>query len=270
MRLDIHTHCDNTDKDKTTTFVAICEELETRAVICSAGPRCDHVFPSNDEVLALAKPYREWLLPFAFVDLWDSPLDGNIVEEFLSQGFRGLKCITPYFAYDHDYYLPVYEAAERLGLPVLFHTGLFRPGKADPVTRRPVVANMRPLTLDRIARSFPNLKIVAAHMGTTLFRQEAAQLAMLHPNLYCDLAGNGSWMAMQPEELSRLLSVSTQIIDANFTGFRKLLLGSDAYISHPHLLRESQQWYERTLQRIGLSQDLLDQIMGGTASSWLI
>lgn len=269
MRIDIHTHIDSTDSEDLRKFAETCEKSETRAVICSAGPRSDHAFPENCETLKAAKQYPDWLIPFAFVDLWDKEIDAGAIEKFAEQGFKGLKCITPYHPYDHDLYMPGYEAAEKLRLPVLFHTGAYRPNKTDAVNRRPILKNMHPLNLDRIARSFPDLKIIMAHLGTTFFRKEASELIKLHPNLYADLAGNGSWMAIQPAELAEWLGFCIAEVDTTFAGFKKLLLGSDAYFTIPGIMLDAQKHYEMLLKRIGVPQDVTDGIMGKTAEAWL-
>lgn len=269
MRLDVHTHIDSTDPEDLKKFVATCEKSETRAVICSAGPRSDHEFPDNSDTLKAAAQYPDWLIPFAFVDLWDKEIALGEIEKFAEQGFRGLKFITPYYEYDHDLYMSVYEAAEKLKLPTLFHTGAYRPNKTDVVNRRPMLKNMHPVNLDRIARSFPDLKIIMAHLGTSFYRKEASELIKLHPNLYADLAGNGSWMAIQPADLADWLGFCIAEYDSSFRWFRKLLLGSDAYFTIPQIMLDAQVHYEMLLKRVGVPQDILDGIMGGTAADWL-
>ena len=268
MKLDIHTHINSSDTEQLKKFVGICEMTATRVCICSAGSHCDHEFPDNEATLQAAHKHPEILIPFAFVDLWDK-VDTSIVDKFVGQGFKGLKCITPYYSYDHDLYIPLYEKAEKYKLPILFHTGAFRPCKQDTVTRRPVLKNMAPLNLDRIARSFPDLKIIMAHLGTRFFRKEAAELVKLHSNVYADLAGNGSWMGLQPAELASLLGSCVAEVDSSFSGFKKLLLGSDAYVTAPGIITEAQTYYEMLLRRTGVPQYIIDGIMGKTAESWL-
>jgi len=157
MRIDSHTHLDTTDSDLLRAFVNECENLETKVCLFSVGPRCDHPYIDNDAVLRAAKKYPDYIFPFAYVDLWDT-VDSHIIEHFAESGFRGLKCITPYYPYDHDLYMSVYEKAEQLGLPIVFHTGNYRANKTDLQDRRPMVLNMNPLTIDRFARSFQKLK----------------------------------------------------------------------------------------------------------------
>ncbi len=268
MRLDIHTHCDTTDPAEVEAFAGMCRKNETAACIYSVGPRCGHHYCTNEETLAVAKAHPDVLVPFAFVDLWDR-VDTNEIDKFAKQGFRGLKFISPYHPYDHDLYMPAYQKAEEAGLPAVFHTGLWRACKADTLHQRPMLTNMRPLTLDRIARSFPNLKIVMAHMGTTLFRQEGAEMIRLHQNLYADLAGCGSWFTVRSHDLAELLSDPSKEIDSTFSYFHKLLLGSDSYTSIRTPFEAAQDWYNHTLARIGVPKEIQHEIMGGTAAGWL-
>ena len=268
MKLDIHAHINSTDPDALRAFVETCERTETVACLCTAGPRSEKDYPDNAATLKAARQYPGCIIPFAFVDLWETA-DADEVSRYADQGFKGLKCINPYYPYDDDGYMPVYERAEQLKLPILFHTGAYRPNRHDPIHRRPVLTNMHPLTLDRIARSFPGLKLILAHLGTTFFRREAAELIKLHPNLYADLAGNGSWMAIQPAELSEWLGSCIAAVDASFAGFRKLVLGSDAYVTLPHLIQDAQRHYEALLKRCGVPPAMVQGILGDTAAAWL-
>lgn len=48
---------------------------------------------------------------------------------------------------------------------------------------------MRPIYLDTIARAFPDLKIIGAHLGNPWY-QEAAEVARWNPNVFFDLTGS--------------------------------------------------------------------------------
>ena len=89
----------------------------------------------------------------------------SIVDELGDMGFRGLKTIRPLENYDSKSYYPFYERAEARNMPILFHTGqLFRaPGsgsRAEDVS----TARMMPWMLDPIARAFPKLTLIGAHL----------------------------------------------------------------------------------------------------------
>ena len=165
--VDVHVHYDIEDGTALKQFA----ESSGRNGIVSCligGERIGaHDYVPNERILQVCKEYPDIFIPIAKVEVRDTEPDPGKIHEFAEKGFRGLKFIYPYYEYDHDIYMPVYEAAEECGLPLLFHTGDFRPGNADPVYRRPVLKNMNPLNLDRIARSFPRLHLIMAHLGTT-------------------------------------------------------------------------------------------------------
>ena len=201
--------------------------------------------------------------------MWDKAPDSAELHYFAEKGVKGFKCIYPWYEYDHDIYMPVYEAAERCGLPILFHTGNYRPNPADVIYRRPVLKNMHPINLDRIARSFQNLKIVMAHMGTRIFQDEASQYIKMLPNLYADLGGCGQWLRMQPADLAEMLKPDTVECDVSMNNFRKLVLGSDAYVDYPGNITEGAAHYLRLLKRIGVPKAVISDIMGRTVASWM-
>jgi predicted TIM-barrel fold metal-dependent hydrolase len=270
MTIDVHVHLKSADPgkldDELKNFVSACEINNTKACILGAGVELTGF--RNDEVLKICQQYSDYFIPFAFVDLWDN-IDGISICQLKEQGFKGLKCIRPYYAYDHDLYMPIYEAAEKLEMPIVFHTGVIFQNSHDQEHRRPMLRNMMPLTLDRIARSFPHLNIVMAHLGTTMFREQAAELIKFHPNLYADLAGTGSWLAMQPSELVTLAKLSTLEIDPDLRFFKKLVFGSDSYTYLPDMLGRAKKGYETLLERTGIPQEIVAGIMGGTIASWL-
>ncbi|MDO8589587.1 MAG: amidohydrolase family protein [Armatimonadota bacterium] len=67
----------------------------------------------------------------------------------------------------------VFETAEKLGVPLMVHTGAGIPWAA-PSLMRPAV------------EEHPNLKVVLAHAGMMIFAGEAAQLAEACPNVYLE------------------------------------------------------------------------------------
>lgn len=267
-RLDFHIHCDAGDPKQIKELLHLCEINET--IVClSGGLRYGgHDYLPNEEVLKICGQAPEWMIPLAKFDLWDQ-VDPDQVRRYADAGFRGLKFIYPYYEYDHDLYMPVYEAATECGLPLLFHTGNFRPSPADAVWKRPVLKNMDPLNLDRIARSFPMLHLVMAHLGTSIWRTQAAEYVKMHPNLYADLAGSGSWESLTAEKLVEMFRCPIRLMNPDLSGFGKLIFGSDAYVQHPEIMPDAKQHYEALLRKIGVPQNTFDSVMGGTAAGWL-
>lgn len=267
-RLDIHVHCDSGDPGKLEVLAAQCRRQGTIACFSGGLRYGGHDFLPNDEVIEICRRYPDCFVPLAKLDLWETA-DPAEVYRYAEKGVRGFKCIYPWYEYDHDLYMPVYEAAAKCGLPLLFHTGNYRPSPADEIYRRPMLKNMNPINLDRIARSFPSLNIIMAHMGTKIFQDEASQYVKMLPNLYTDLGGCGQWFRMQAADLVAMFKPDTQEVDVSMRNYRKLVLGSDAYVTHPEIMINGAAAYETLLRRVGVPQEIVAGIMGRTVASWM-
>jgi hypothetical protein len=159
--------------------------------------------PNANEALApLLEKYADHLIGFGGLNLSEAPDTPAMVRELHAKGFRGLKCIQPARPYDDDAYMPLYESAAKLGMPILFHTGwlAFRPGYRGPC----VNDYMRPVRLERIARYFPELTLIGAHLGTP-WNEEAINLAINLPNVHFDISG-GSASAQWGSLIKRALA----------------------------------------------------------------
>ena len=110
----------------------------------------------------------------------------------------------------HSHALRIYGQAARLGLPILFHQGLYFCAGSK-------MEYARPALLDDIAREFPELKIIVAHLGYP-WVDETVVLISKHPNVYADISGllHRPWQAY-----NALLSAY------QFGVMEKLLFGSD-------------------------------------------
>lgn len=134
----------------------------------------------------------------------------EIIDEYYSRGFTGLKIIHPTKRYDHDDFLSYYEKAEQYGMPVLFHTGVVSRKRPD-VSEDRSSAFMRPVYLDRIARLYPKLRVVAAHIGDPWYL-EACMTSQKNPNMWLDVSGKAillkalnirkyMWIRLTPDKL---------------------------------------------------------------------
>lgn len=145
-------------------------------------------FASSEELLMWVKQYPEKLKAFGFVDLdRDTP---SRVHELLDMGFVGLKPykqLKPYHDFD---YFPIYAEAEKLGMPILFHSGLIAKHDAFDNERKLSFGscNMRPEYLSSIAEAFPKLSIIQGHVGWPHL-EETEQNLYYYPNITCDVSG---------------------------------------------------------------------------------
>jgi uncharacterized protein len=97
-------------------------------------------------------------------------------------GLPGLKLGPIYQNYDPTdrRAFPVYEYAERNGLPVMIHQATTFPPDAPLKYALPVL-------LDEVATCFPNLRMCLAHMGHP-WEAECVVTIRKHPNLFTDLS----------------------------------------------------------------------------------
>jgi len=126
---------------------------------------------------------------------------------------RGLKLgpIYQHFVPDDRAYWPLYERAEALRIPILWHQG-----SSFMVPDGPLEAS-HPHRLDIIARTFPEIKMVIAHFGYPWSRETVAVIRR-QANVYTDI----SVLAKRPWFLYNAL------VDAlEYGAEEKVLFGSD-------------------------------------------
>jgi predicted TIM-barrel fold metal-dependent hydrolase len=146
----------------------------------------------NRDFPALMKRYPDIIVGFAGVNLIEGQMDTpDMLNRYREQGYAGLKFEDNTRPYNHDIYWPLYARAEELGLPILFHTGWLSPLIAPECNYdardRIDSENMRPYLLDRVARAFPRLNLIGAHLGHPHCHEAIAVSA--HPNVYYDFSG---------------------------------------------------------------------------------
>jgi predicted TIM-barrel fold metal-dependent hydrolase len=135
------------------------------------------------------------------------------------KGARIFKFYPPEDTYINDPDLwPFYKKAQELNIVLDIHTGFswVPPGKSKYAT---------PIQLDDVARDFPELKIVAFHMGYP-HCDDLNMVAMAHPNVYPCLSLLLPWAICAPRKFAKILgeairSVGTERIvwGVDFVGF---------------------------------------------------
>lgn len=149
---------------------------------CETRWRCS--LPSNEQVSRLVDEDRDLFIGFGSVD----PSRGDQAVDELRHcvrelGLRGLKLdpgLQGFNPADEENFA-LYAEAEKLGVPVLVHTGASWIGAS-------ILRFNTPLLWDDVAARLPGLRLVLAHMGWP-WPWEAATLAMKHTNVYLDLSG---------------------------------------------------------------------------------
>ena len=112
--------------------------------------------------------------------------DKLLREAVLGLGLKGLKLGPIYQKFDPSAPLayPLYAMANQLGIPIMWHQG------TSYVQSGPLEYSNAVL-LDPVARSFPDLKMIVAHLGHP-WLAETACLVRKHPNVYTDMSALGT------------------------------------------------------------------------------
>lgn len=207
----------------------------------------------DQEILRLAKKHKGFFVPFAYLDFTQTP---EIIDRFHEQGFAGLKAIFPPFAYDDERCFPFYKKAEKHSMPILFHVGgspYWHPEQMLIGPERMASKNMLIVTLDLVAKMFPKLIIIGAHMGGRHSYDFAMYLTKGHPNVYLDIscsivdAGRGN-----EEKIKEVIGI---------VGAHKILFGSDSRGDTP--IKKALFW--RSFFDACMGEKIGDQIMGFNA-----
>ena len=173
-------------------------------------------------------------------------------------GMRGLK-YHPDYGYDPagpDSYKVLEVVARNKGV-LLSHTGPLMPPARSALAE--------PILLSHIAVDFPEITVIAAHMGGYINWRPWASLASVQPTLYGDLAMWDFLAFSHYEAFCRELRAAIDLV-----GVDKILFGSDAPIQT--LLHPIKKWVqlikdlpEKAPAGVRFTQAEVEKILGGNA-----
>jgi predicted TIM-barrel fold metal-dependent hydrolase len=205
--------------------VAAMDQAGVRFGLLSAwhAPR-EGTLISNDEVASWVAEHPDRLAGLAAVDL-NKPMDAvrELRRCVTELGFKGLR-VVPWLwdapPTDRRYY-PLYATCVELGVPFctqVGHTGPLRPSE----TGRPIPY------IDQVALDFPELVIVAGHIGYP-WTEEMIAVARKHENVHIDTSAYTSKRI--PTELAAYMRTRS--------GRHKVLFGTNyPMIFHRHALAD--------------------------------
>lgn len=224
-----------------TTLAAMDEGGVGVGLVCAwFGPQGALI--DNDEVAALTRDYPDRFAGIASVNLY-RPMEaiGELRRCVNELGFKGLR-IVPWLwnlpPNDRRYY-PLYAECVELGVPFCLqvgHTGPLQPSEPG----RPIPY------LDDVALEFPDLNIVAGHIGYP-WTNEMVALATKYPNVYIDTSAYTA--RRYPQELVGYLRGH---------GRRKVMFGSNYPMITPKKCLEH-------LDGLGLDEETKRLFLGETA-----
>lgn len=177
----------------------------------------------NSRIIELCKRSGDKLLPVLTVEPDKESVQLALKEARQNRDYiRAFKIRLGYvevFAND-PVLAPVYDFAEEFEKPVMFHTG-------DTATSDGSLKHSHPLTIDQLANSRPEMKIVICHFGNPWI-SDVAELIYKHPNVFADIsgliAGDGSKYAEKYTD-----SLVSKLSDAIYYagGADKVIFGTD-------------------------------------------
>jgi predicted TIM-barrel fold metal-dependent hydrolase len=199
----------------------------------------------NTDTATFVRAHPDKLVGFMSVH----PDEGDVVAEIercvADLGLKGIKLGPNYQDFDplSSAARLVYETAQRLGLPILFHQG------TSPMRTAPI-RYAHPLVMDEVAITFPELRIVMAHMGHP-WHGDTIAVIRKHPHVYADISAN----FYRPWQLYHGLRLATEwnVID-------KLIFGSDYPVATPQETLDGTLAVNRILEGTGLPRVPEDEL----------
>ncbi len=172
MIFDSHNHIGaGPGQQRAETLIAHMDRAHVdRAVVF---PYVEALTPGhNDWMAETVARHADRLIGYAAVNPWHAGAADEVRRAVAEKGLRGLKLHPFLHAYSiaqHDLVDPLFAVCQELHVPIVAH------GAGE-------WSNM-PLQFDEMARTFPDVTLVIAHMGTIWGFQEALLVAARRPNV---------------------------------------------------------------------------------------
>jgi hypothetical protein len=207
-----------------------------------------------------------------FIGFGDIKLDDpNVLQEidrFHAAGFRGLGEISSTLrAYDDRAYWPIYDRADKYHMILLFHTGIVN--RLHPEQPADISFDRSRVTrLDLIARHWPKLTIIGAHLGNPDYA-EAAEIGRWNPNLYFDASGTTLIKKKDAYGFFRSIFWWTGVASphtpaSGASAFEKLIFGSDVFGGDVQEFDLELARYHAMLDACEVPQSAQEMIFSGT------
>ncbi len=178
----------------------------------------------NDEIMQIVKAHPDKFIGAATVQPNEFiERDLRAIEKGANDGY--FKALKNYLGYEYFYpnseeCLQIYEFAQRMKMPVFFHTG-------DTWGKFARVKYAHPLAIDDVACSFPKVKFVICHLGNPWIA-DATEVVCKNSNVFADLSGmiynNTTYRKQYEKSKARQISEAIYFDDSIID---KILFGTD-------------------------------------------
>lgn len=191
----------------------------------------------NDYVASYVAGHDD-LIGFASVNPSRPDATSRLEHAVTRLGLRGLK-LGPTYQHFHPHdpaCLNLLEAAQALGIPVLWHQG-------TTFTAAAIGEYARPLQLDLVARRFPDLRMWIAHFGHP-WVDEALTVIRRHEHMFID----ASALDTRPWQLAQALASARE-----YRVLDRVLFGSDYPFSTVERTRQGLDAAAALCRRLGIA-----------------
>ncbi len=208
---------------------------------------------TNEQIAELCS-MSERLIGFASVDPHNAEAPRQLTDAVEKLHLKGLKLAPPLQQFEpagHKYY-PIYEVAQGLGIPVLFHAGM----SWEPGSR---LKYGHPLQFEDIAADFPKLNVVLAHLAWP-WVTDAVALALKYPNVHLDTSA--LYFDNPRDFLAFAMTHQIPLTVFERSLRKQLLFGSN----YPRVEIKNMA---KAVRGLGFSEECLDLVMGLNAERLL-
>ena len=213
----------------------------------------------NHKYRDMAERHGERLIWFAGIDP-RREYAAELLKQLIDAGARGLKLqqACGFYPTDKDTYR-LMQILDDHDLPVLFHCShMIPPFKSK---------YCEPRYIDELSIDFPNLKIIAGHLGTALAYREWIPILRTRNNVYGDIS---LWQEEAKNNFDNFCRCVRDLLDR--VGHEKVLFGSDTPASRGQMSVKAwvdmwQSLPDKSGGGVEFSQPEIDGIMSGNAQS---
>jgi uncharacterized protein len=177
----------------------------------------------NEYIASFVARAPEKLIGFMSIDPTEAEWKDDFDRSWRELKLKGVKLGPIYAGFDPtDPKLDhLYATCEKQNLPVLIHVG-------TSFVRFGPLEYSRPILIDQVARRFPRLRIIMAHLGHP-WEGETIGVIRKHPNVYADISA----LHYRPWQFYHSMMLAQE-----YGATHKLLFGSDYPFTTPALSME--------------------------------
>jgi uncharacterized protein len=265
MIIDAHLHCSGRERSDDVLRSLDDAQVDVGVLLApflSEGFSLDDpqsLRRGNEHLARLVRDRADRLVGFAVVDPRDPQAPLHLRHAIETLGLRGAKMVpTGWYPFDADVQ-PVFAEARRLGIPLLFHSGIFIDGRSGRFCRP---------TFFEALRDHPGLKVCLAHLGWP-WVDEAIAVGLIDRIL--GVAADASMFRFDisfgppPPYRKEALGRALEVLGAELLQF-----GSDCFLPCSGAeIAERMGWVHALLDELDVDADSRRRIWGGTAAAWL-